>query len=545
MENSRECNEKPIPSFFQNSCPGNSAVEGGNDEDLVTKRDSGNGKLTSPPDKRQKVIGGITCCVPECFRNSLRNPELSFYVIPNGVSKSKQDLRKKWLHMISRKDFCPGPGHRVCSEHFVGGKKTYTNNVPVIVPKNKNKKENKERKTVKSRTRTFELKSTGEIGEQNEEVTVEAYDNNFEEQEGKENVGTIRTTEDSLEERIARLELENNKLKEKNEQLIQEKITLEAIVHRNFSVDTVKEDEKLFKFYTGLPDYETFKIIFESFGAAVNNLVYSGSHTNEKKINSPSYIKKGPKRTLNPEKEFFLVLVRLRLGLLEYDIAYRAGISSSQFSRIWITWLDFLHSKFRTFPIWPSTAGVQKTMPSCFRETYPSTRAIIDCTEIYIEKASSVRSQSSTYSNYKHHNTAKGLIGITPAGAVSFVSDLYTGRTSDKKATQDSQIFTLLETGDSVMADKGFDIGEDLPQGVHLNIPPFLRGKDHLSIQEEAQTRQIAAVRIHVERAISRIKTFRILSTVFPISMAANLNKIWVVCSYLTNFLPPLINENN
>jgi len=113
------------------------------------------------------------------------------------------------------KGFCPGPGHRVCSEHFVGGKKTYTNNVPVIVPKNKNRKENKERKTVKSRTRTFELKSTGEIGEQNEEVTVEAYDNNFEEQEEEENIGTIRTTEDSLEERIARLELENNKLKKK------------------------------------------------------------------------------------------------------------------------------------------------------------------------------------------------------------------------------------------------------------------------------------------------------------------------------------------
>ena len=86
-----------------------------------------------------------------------------------------------------------------------------------------------------------------------------------------------------------------------------------------------------------------------------------------------------------------------------------------------------------------------------------------------------MRTQSSTYSNYKRHNTAEGLIGITPAGALPFVSDIYTGRTSDKKTTQDSQIFTLLETGDSVMADKGFDIGEDLPQGVHLNVPPFLR----------------------------------------------------------------------
>ena len=137
-----------------------------------------------------------------------------------------------------------------------------------------------------------------------------------------------------------------------------------------------------------------------------------------------------------------------------------------------------------------------------------------------------MRSQSSTFSHYKHHNTAKGLIGITPAGAVSFVSDLYTGRASDKIATRDSKLYNLLEAGDSLLADKGFDIEEDLPNGVSLNIPPFLRGKDCLSIEEEQQTRQIAAVRIHVKRAISRVKTFRILQHVFPISMAADVSKI-------------------
>ena len=93
------------------------------------------------------------------------------------------------------------------------------------------------------------------------------------------------------------------------------------------------------------------------------------------------------------------------------------------------------------------------------------------------------------------------------------------------------------------MADKGFGIEDDLPNGVALNIPPFLRGKEVLSAQEEQETRQIAAVRIHVERATSRIKTFRILSNVFPISMAPDLNKIWIICSQLTNFLPPLIDE--
>ena len=341
-----------------------------------------------------------------------------------------------------------------------------------------------------------------------------------------------------LEIKIAQLESENEKLMKENRKLLEDNAFLATKVSRGFSIDNIKDDQKLFSFYTGLPDYETFKILFDSFGSAVNNLVYIDSNTNRNKINSPSYTKRSPKRNLTPEQEFFLALVRLRLGLLEEDLAYRAGVSTSSFSRIWITWLDFLHSKFRAFPIWPSKSCVQKTMHSCFKESYPNTRVIIDCTEIFIERPSSVQSQSSTFSHYKHHNTAKGLIGITPAGTVSFVSDLYTGRTSDKIATRDSKSYNLLEAGDSLMADKGFDKEEDLPNGVSLNIPPFLRGKDCLSIEEEQQTRQIAAVRIHVERAISRVKTYRILQHVFQISMAADLNKIWIVVHTSSTFYP-------
>ena len=59
-------------------------------------------------------------------------------------SKEKQDLREKSLHMISCQNFTPGPGHRVCSKHFTGGRKTYMNNIPTIVPKNKGEKETKE-----------------------------------------------------------------------------------------------------------------------------------------------------------------------------------------------------------------------------------------------------------------------------------------------------------------------------------------------------------------------------------------------------------------
>ena len=39
---------------------------------------------------------------------------------------------------------------------------------------------------------------------------------------------------------------------------------------------------------------------------------------------------------------FFLVLIRLRLGLMEQDLADRFEISQSTVSRIIITWINFL-----------------------------------------------------------------------------------------------------------------------------------------------------------------------------------------------------------
>ena len=45
---------------------------------------------------------------------------------------------------------------------------------------------------------------------------------------------------------------------------------------------------------------------------------------------------------------------------------------------------------------------------------------------------------------------------------MTFISDLYPGSISDKELTRRSGILDLLEGGDSVMADRGFDIKEDL-----------------------------------------------------------------------------------
>ncbi|CAG2231277.1 unnamed protein product [Mytilus edulis] len=105
---------------------------------------------------------------------------------------------------------------------------------------------------------------------------------------------------------------------------------------------------------------------------------------------------------------------------------------------------------------WPSKEKIKKHMPLSFRRKYPNTRVIIDATEFYVQRPRNPTAQSKTWSNYKSKNTFKTLVGITPNGAFSFISDLWTGNISDRSITERSGFIDLIEKGDHVMADRGF-----------------------------------------------------------------------------------------
>ena len=181
-------------------------------------------------------------------------------------------------------------------------------------------------------------------------------------------------------------------------------------------------------------------------------------------------------------------------------------------------------------------------MPREFKELYPNTRIIIDATEIFIQRPSDPSSQQIIFSTYKNHNTAKALIGITPSGAVSFISSLYEGSISDRNIFIESAILEKLETGDFVMADKGFNVADLLDiRGMKLNIPPRKNG-DQFTESELLATRRIASLRIHIERAIGRVKHFQILNLI-PNNLAGLCSEIFYVCTFLTTFQPPLLKE--
>lgn len=238
--------------------------------------------------------------------------------------------------------------------------------------------------------------------------------------------------------------------------------------------------------------------------------------------------------------QFFLFLCRMRQGLLSADLAVRFNISKATVSRICITWANYLHFMLGTLPLWPIREAVDELMPPCFKKTFPKTRVVLDCTEIHIQSASSKVLNTMTYSHYKGTTTLKSLIGITPFGTVSFVSNLYTGSISDKEITKESGILKLLEPGDEVMDE--VMVIKDLLTDIKVSLvtPAFTRPSGQFSKHEITHTQEIARLRIHVERDIRRIKEHHIFDGVLPLSLCGSVNQMWTVCALLTNFQGPL-----
>ena len=146
-----------------------------------------------------------------------------------------------------------------------------------------------------------------------------------------------------------------------------------------------------------------------------------------------------------------------------------------------------------------------------------------------------------TYSQYKSHNTFKFWPGIAPSGQITFLSKLYTGSISDRDIATKSGFINLISKNDNVMADRGFNIRYLLlKKNAYLNIPAFSGGKQ-LSAKAVTKSRKIASVRIHVERAMERIKNFKILQGTIPLKLKNSMDQILLVCCILSNLQSPLV----
>ena len=127
---------------------------------------------------------------------------------------------------------------------------------------------------------------------------------------------------------------------------------------------------------------------------------------------------------------------------------------------------------------------------------------------------------------------------------ITFVSNAYGGRASDRVIVEQSGLFEKLEPYiDSVMVDKGFMLDNICElNSIQLIRPPFLKNSQQFS--RALETASIAQARVHVERVIQRLKTFKILATKLPWEMLDYIDSIMVIIAGIINLDKPVLPDD-
>ena len=137
-----------------------------------------------------------------------------------------------------------------------------------------------------------------------------------------------------------------------------------------------------------------------------------------------------------------------------------------------------MYERLRPLTRWLAREELLSTMPVTIRKSFKRCVVIIDCFEVFCERPTNLKARGQTWSNHKHHNTVKFLIGISPQGVVTFVSRGWGGRVSDVHLTESCGFLQKLLPGDLVLADRGFTVQESA--GIYcaeVKVPAFTRGK--------------------------------------------------------------------
>ncbi|PFX17862.1 THAP domain-containing protein 11 [Stylophora pistillata] len=421
------------------------------------------------------------CFVPDCNHQS-ESHNCSFYRFPKDPAQ-----RRKWISLIRRADREPGKGARVCSCHFRGSKEEG----PEVFSWNKDKlfesrnaPKRKKQRTEVPETTTIEqiLSESSTKSNQNEPCELSC-------EEMQMKCTTLQTENILLQAELGTLKTQVSELKEK-----------ESYLKRNYS--SFNMDSKVINMETGLPNKEMFHIVVEYAERYRNDIVYVCGW----KVDKISF-----------EDQILITLMKIRHNYHNLHLAELFSCSTATIANIVTTFIHVLHQILYEDQMEIAVPSRQKnktSLPGSF-SLFGDCRMVIDCTDIEVATPKLMSDQKLTYSTYRGMNSFKTIVGVAPNAVITYVSKLFPGSVSDKVTVQKSGILKHFVAGDIILADKGFLINDIVPNGVYVNIPPFLNnGK--FTESEVKLTKSIAKCRIHVERANARLKNYKILNFVPP-----------------------------
>ena len=122
-------------------------------------------------------------------------------------------------------------------------------------------------------------------------------------------------------------------------------------------------------FYIGITSISNFETIYKALPSGIPSItLWRGPKKAVSQTIRPKKFVVNKSRKLTPKNELLLTLMRLRLGLLNEDLADRFQISVGSCSETFKTWIKFLSVTIGNLVKWIPKESVQENMPKIFRK---------------------------------------------------------------------------------------------------------------------------------------------------------------------------------
>ncbi|XP_061790065.1 FGGY carbohydrate kinase domain-containing protein isoform X2 [Nerophis lumbriciformis] len=498
-----------------------------------------------------------SCCAPGCKNQRGDGKAREFYRLPKDPER-----RQKWVAVINRarsqwKKSEPwwepsDNGVRLCSEHFISGRKSNNPRSPDFVPaifkhvpspqkrrrsarrrqlvvfnrrqKSKHQEIKQERKSPPVASADDSVTDTADEGGP-VEVDIPIRESPETPPQNKlpstpdyqESTATPPCRSEDCQRLIQSLESECQALRTENE-LLKDKMNRVELNEM-----TLKNDDGKVTALTGLPTFSVLMTLFHFVAPFLNPASY-----------------------LTSFQQFMLTLIKLRLNLSFDFLAYYFAVDSTAVSQLFNRCVNVMDCRLVPSLVkWPDRESLRKSLPCAFRNSpFEKTVCIIDVFDLVIEKPSNLINSALCYSAYQSCYTMKYLLAICPQGSICFLSNGWGGRTSDKLITKQSKFLCNLLPGDLVLADRGFIVGEsEHSYPADIRITALALGKGQLDPVELGDAECLATLRKHIESIIGVLRhKYSILQSTVPNGYTridqermTVLDKIVNICCALTN----------
>lgn len=268
-------------------------------------------------------------------------------------------------------------------------------------------------------------------------------------------------------------------------------------------------------------------------------------------------------------QELVMFLLMMKAGIDTAVISLLFNLSEARTTAIFFRWLVIVHTFLDKIMPNPTKADLDLCRPKRYLSRWgKNVRMTIDTFPITIARPTEPKLNNTFYNSYYARHVAKILLGIAPIGGVTLCSQAYPGKITDNDITEAAKVVDMVDRGESVSADKGFTCFLMFTDQGKVLLTPLRRDAQRKSKatatdpvggeakkkgkkisqygQAEAiQGLSVAKLRSDVERAIARVKDWKILQRIWPLHRLDLISMTVRVAAQMTNFLGPLVPDDN